>query len=215
MAWWRAYDEALDDPKLQRLDPSLFKTWFNLLCLANRHKGVLPDPETIAFALRTTPEEFGPKLKALAAAGLFDRADGKWIPHNWRGRQYRSDVSTDRVKQFRERQVKRDETVSGNAPDTETDPEAETEQIVSARKRTSKTPIDPAWEASADLLSYAKAQGCPDPADTFERFKLHHLSKGTQHKDWDSAAQYWCRNEKQFRRSTAPVANDPWAGVDI
>jgi hypothetical protein len=42
MAWWRAYDESADDPKLQRLSADLFRALFNLVCLASRNGGVLP-----------------------------------------------------------------------------------------------------------------------------------------------------------------------------
>ena len=40
--WFRFYNEALDDPKVQKLPPALFKSWVNLLCLTARHDGTLP-----------------------------------------------------------------------------------------------------------------------------------------------------------------------------
>ena len=48
------------------------------------------------------------------------------MPHNWEGRQYKSDGSTERVKRFRERQ----RNVSGNVSTSfsRTGPEAEAEQ---------------------------------------------------------------------------------------
>ena len=50
--WFRFYDEALDDPKVQRLAPHLFKTWINLLCLASKEDGTMPSNDDIAFRLR-------------------------------------------------------------------------------------------------------------------------------------------------------------------
>ena len=47
--WFRFYDEALDDPKVQRLAPHLFKTWINLLCLASKEDGTMPSNDDIAF----------------------------------------------------------------------------------------------------------------------------------------------------------------------
>lgn len=65
--------------------------------------------------------------------------------------------------------------------------------------RKAKLPVD--WKPTPEQLAYAKQQGCPDPADTAERFRLHHLSKGTVGADWDLGFQYWCRNEKNFRNN--------------
>ncbi len=66
-------------------------------------------------------------------------------------------------------------------------------------KRKTRLPED--WSVTAEQLEYAKAQGCADPSDTAARFKLNHLSKGTLALDWDRGFQYWCRNEKNFRRA--------------
>lgn len=86
------------------------------------------------------------------------------------------------------------------------------------RKRASKTQIDPDWKATPEQLDYAKGQGCADPPDTAERFKLYHTKEATAHKDWDAAWQYWCRNEKNFARPpngktaarTVTASDDPW-----
>jgi hypothetical protein len=121
MAWWRAHDEAVDDPKLQRLPGEMFKAWFNLVCLASRNGGVLPPLADISFRLRKSERECQRILDSLIAAKLFDEVASGIEPHNWNGRQYKSDVSTGRVRSFRKRQKERstkpDETVSRNAPE--------------------------------------------------------------------------------------------------
>jgi hypothetical protein len=33
--WFRVYDDVVDDPKVQRLEPSLFKALINLWCLTS------------------------------------------------------------------------------------------------------------------------------------------------------------------------------------
>lgn len=119
--WFRFYTEALDDPKVQRLDPVLFKAWVNLLCLAKKNDGILGSIEAIAFALRETEETVSSWIKTLSELGLFDSKKNTWEPHNWRKRQYKSDSSTDRVKRFRERT----KDVSRNAPETETETETD------------------------------------------------------------------------------------------
>ena len=102
--WWRAYDEAVDDPKLQNLKPELFKTWFNICCVTSQNGGKLPPLSSLAFKLRVKPERARAFVEELKAAGLVDDdGKGNLAPHNWSKRQYLSDVSTDRVKRFRER----------------------------------------------------------------------------------------------------------------
>jgi uncharacterized protein YdaU (DUF1376 family) len=63
------------------------------------------------------------------------------------------------------------------------------------------------WSPSEEELKYAAEQGCVDPKDTAERFKLHHQNKGTVGKNWRAGFQYWCRNEKNFSRKTGAYAD--------
>jgi hypothetical protein len=69
----------------------------------------------------------------------------------------------------------------------------------------SRLPDD--WKPTLEGLEYAKQQGCPDAADTAERFRLYHLSKGTLHINWTAAWQLWCRNEQNFSRPQATTQN--------
>lgn len=125
--WFRFYAEALNDPKIQRLQPHLFKTWINLLCLACASGGVLPHRDEISFALRLGDHEAGLQLDELISLGLIDiRSDGTHEPHNWRGRQYVSDSSTDRVRDHRRR--KRSRNVSGNHGETPPESESRSKQ---------------------------------------------------------------------------------------
>lgn len=117
--WWRAYDEALDDPKLQRMGLELVGAWFNLMCLASRHDGRLPAIDDVAFALRTTKTKAAGIVTRLVGAGLLDESETGFAPHNWSARQYKSDVSTERVKRSKERSRERSENVGGTSPDTE------------------------------------------------------------------------------------------------
>ena len=74
MKWFRFYNEVLDDPKVQKLHPALFKHWVNLLCLASEmgDAGDLPDEDAIAFRLRVRTSEVRRILDQLVAAGLLD-----------------------------------------------------------------------------------------------------------------------------------------------
>jgi len=106
MKWFRLYTEALHDPKVQRLHPSIFKHWINLLCIANgnQERGILPPADDVAFALRIKPVEAEKVLARLERAGLLDHDEsGRLFPHNWTERQPSSDVVSTRVQRHREK----------------------------------------------------------------------------------------------------------------
>lgn len=122
--WFRLYESLLDDPKVQRLKPDAFKAWINMLALASRHDGVLPEVVDIGFALRVSEEKAAEWVTALVAAGLLDKQDGgHYVPHNWASRQYKSDGSADRMRRHRERHrnVTRDVTVTPSESEADTD----------------------------------------------------------------------------------------------
>lgn len=140
MQWFRFWNEALDDPKVQQLDGDLFKSWVNLLCLCSKQEGLPRSVSDIAFALRMTTDGCQTVLQRLSSVGLLDKVSGgvdgmHYAIHGWGKRQFKSDSSTDRVKRFRERYSNDSETVVETAPDTETD--TDTEQI---KKLTKKKP---------------------------------------------------------------------------
>ena len=146
--WFRVYDELLDDPKVQCLAPELFRALVNLWCIASKHKGRLPPMAQVAFALRMTPEQAADALAELRAAGLIDDdADGA-RPHNWDGRQFKSDASNDRVGRFRQRrrngECNADETATVTLPESETESETETES--EGEKRDARAVRAPSWQ---------------------------------------------------------------------
>lgn len=159
--WFRLYDELLDDPKVQRLTGDDFKAWVNLLCLASRKDGKLPPVEDIAFSLRLEPRKAAAIVSRLVSATLLDAEDDGFTPHGWNARQYKSDVSTGRVKQFRERKKavsgNADETFHATAPDTETDTES------SVAKATGAAAPDPEAVFWSDAKAFLKPKAKGDP----------------------------------------------------
>lgn len=103
MSWLRLYTDILNDPKVQRLEPALFKAWINLLCLAKEHDGKLPSIPDIAFALREQEETVAMWLGALMTKGLIDQTEENLEPHNWNSRQFKSDASAERTQKWREK----------------------------------------------------------------------------------------------------------------
>lgn len=101
--WFRLYADVLYDPKVQFLEPQLFKDWINMLCLAAKNDGEIPSLKCVSFAFHCTDDEAAVLIGKLTTLGLIETYRGKLQPHNWHKRQYKSDSSTERVKQFRKR----------------------------------------------------------------------------------------------------------------
>src|SRR5690349_1451872 len=146
--WFRVYDDLVDDPKVQRLPDAMFKAIVNLWCLASKNDGALPPAADIGFKLRMKPAKVEAMLTMFIEAGLLDRDQDLLRPHNWRNRQYKSDVSTDRVKQFRKRRWNVSHGVSVTRPDTETERNITSSEYVAgkngqARGTSGETPPTP------------------------------------------------------------------------
>lgn len=105
-SWIRLYTEVPHDPKAQRLQPALFKFWINCLCLAGGNSGVLPPVDEIAWVLRMNDQQVIDQLSKLEDAKFLERSESSFVPHGWDKRQYQTDLSTERVKRFRERSTK-------------------------------------------------------------------------------------------------------------
>lgn len=140
--WFRYYDDALDDLKVQRLSGDLFKTWCNLLSLTSKNDGVLPSVDDIAFRLRISIQDAQHRVEDLILAGLLDVApDQSVAPHNWSDRQYVSDSSAFRMQKLRKKKrsdVTCDAAVTvqtRSEPDTETDTESKLQLSNQSRAR--------------------------------------------------------------------------------
>lgn len=147
--WFRFYDGVLDDPKVQRLPDAIFKTWVNLLCFASRNDGKIIIQD-VAFALRLTEEEAESRIKYLIDVRLLEEASDGLQPHNWDGRQFKSDDSSERVKKHRMKQAEA-VTCNVSTPLQVTSPDTDTEQIQSraeqsARAREPAAAVLDLWE---------------------------------------------------------------------
>jgi hypothetical protein len=141
LPWFRLYTEVLNDPKVQKLSDRSFRAWINLLCVATKYRGVLPEIEELAFLLRIKPAKANALIEELLAVGLLDEIDGRFEPHNWKGRQYESDNSTLRVQRFRKAKRNVSDSVSETTPDTDSDSDADSEVAMSQDTATAAAPI--------------------------------------------------------------------------
>lgn len=133
--WFRFYNDAVNDPKVQRLSGELFKAWVNVLCLASKNGGKLPRLADLSFILRVPEDRALAHIEALSAEGLLDQIEGEYEPHNWKGRQFQSDHSdatnAERQRRFRDKKRNGVTPVTVTALDTEqnrTDSETESER---------------------------------------------------------------------------------------
>ena len=169
--WFRFYDDVVNDPKVQKLPGELFKDWVNILCLASHSDGQI-SVDDIAFLLRKSAKESREIIEKLITCGLLDRVDTTMVePHNWAARQYKSDVSTSRVKRFRKRVQAVSETADETAPE-QSRTEADTEQKIDdgdagasecAFEHPKQSPITPDAWAVAERIG--KRAGYHTPQD--------------------------------------------------
>ena len=129
--WWRAHDEAIDDAKLLLLPSDRHRWgWFCLMCLASAYGGVLPPIDIVALKLRMSKHKAAEIITVLVGATLLDEIEpGKFAPHNWKARQFKSDVTdpTNAERQQRYRNRKRNGESNGVTTVTHKRPETEAE----------------------------------------------------------------------------------------
>ena len=125
--WFRMYSEFMDDPKVQMMSESDQRRLVMLFC--ERCKEVKHTETLRAFHWRITPLELSATKAVFIEHGFID---DDWNVINWDERQFISDSSTERVRQFRER-LKHKETVGnvtlGNVTAQEADTEADAEEL--------------------------------------------------------------------------------------
>lgn len=129
-SWFRFYNDVINDAKVQLLPKALRWAWVEMLCLASKNDGFLPPVEQIAFNVRASVNDAQSDLDALILAGLIDiMPDGRLTPHNWSERQFVSDTSRERTRNYRERMKKRrcDDAVTSHVTAQDPDPDSDSD----------------------------------------------------------------------------------------
>jgi hypothetical protein len=133
--WFRFYHDVINDPKVLSLPEAMRWSWVAVLCAASKNDGKLPEIQHLALMLRVSKQRAASILAALRQAGLVDKTETGFAPHNWEARQYKSDVSNDRVKRFRERKCNVTSAVTVTAPESDTETESDIDRRGEARAR--------------------------------------------------------------------------------
>lgn len=114
--WFRFYADAMRHPKVAKLNDAQFRLWVELLSVAAENEGRIPAADDLKHMLKKRLDHLLRGLDDLIRASLIEPLEGGYTPHGWAKRQYKSDVSTSRVRKHREKG-----NVSETPPDTETD----------------------------------------------------------------------------------------------
>lgn len=126
--WFRFYADAMRHPKVAKLSDKDFRLWCDLLCVASERDGYIPPLDDLKHILKRRLDHLSTGVERLISARLITPLTDGYAPHGWDEKQYKSDISTDRVKRHRSKR-----NVSETPSDTEADTETETEEIKSSQ----------------------------------------------------------------------------------
>lgn len=177
--WFRAYEEIVDDPKVQSLQPPLFKFWMNCMCLASGNGGYLPTVDRIAWRLHLKESQVSANIATLYEKGLLDQEADTFSPHNWQARQYTPMPPAERMELARQRKASKQHNVTErNEPQQDvaqrnttqpqiqiqnTDTESDTESETDAEMETPPSAavvVMPAVISEDDLIAETAARLC-------------------------------------------------------
>jgi hypothetical protein len=161
VGWFRHDNRMRHDAKIRALNDQAYRLWNTLMEMASeiQQKGVVHFVPGVPFTDEQLSDEAKIPLKAVRPSldtmrrfQMIEEHDDCLFVTNFAKRQYQSDVSTGRVKQFRERNRNGDETFqkrSGNdgetPPDTDTDTDTDNTPP-NPRKRVDNTRFDNDFE---------------------------------------------------------------------
>ncbi len=224
--WFRTYVTILDNPKLGRLSEAQCWNWVKLLALTVVYGGLIPiDLTDVAYRLRKPIGKVRDLLQVFLSAGLLERCDEGYTPHDWEDMQFDSDVSTGRVRAFRERQRNVSVTVPENIvqrTDTEKKEVSAPPLRAAPRPKGSRWPdeskIPEEWIAEGEAKRIEHSMPFLDLRLEAERFANYWASRagGAATKmDWRKTWLNWIlddskrpRNANGNRKSTSEIASE-------
>ena len=198
MEWFRFYSEVVDERKLQALPPALFRTWVNLLCIANKGKPrghIVGDLGDLAFRLRMPEPEVEASLQRLREEHLIEPDGDGWTPHKWSDRQPGWDDGAARTA--RHRSKSRDSNVTQHVTG---DAEIRREEIEENRGDKKHTRVSYSDEFEEFWSAYPRRV---DKGAAFKAWQAR-LKEGHKPEDMIAAAKNYARamehTEMKFRK---------------
>lgn len=200
MRWFRFYEEALNDPKVQMLDGETFKGWVNILCIASTCDGTLPSAKDMSFRMRMSDVTCDGLVQKLVTAGLLDVTKKGIRPHNWDSRQFKSDSSAERMRKLRER--KRTADSDDSSPPVTGDDDV-TSQVTPPEQRQNRAETEQSREnvyaQNGDSKSVKKSKLIPEGDKTVGPIMA------TEHEP-SGFAQFWQAYPKKVSKDAARKA---------
>lgn len=212
MPWFRLYTEFASDPVMQSLAFEDQRHFVVLLCL--KGNGTLDRPmkpsardRIIYRGLGLDPNSAEEARRRLMEAEIID---AKWQPKAWDKRQFLSDHSAKRTRNYRKNKEVSDgisaslrQPCDGIIYRTDTD----TEQIQNRKRedgasrrsprRKSQLPND--FDLTPERTNvFRDAHPAGDLPVEWAQFLDHHRGNGSVKQDWDACWRTWCRNSKKF-----------------
>lgn len=165
MPWFRLYHEAIDDPKLKLL--TFEQRWHYVALLCCKAQGILDTQNNqlrrrmVAAKMELSTDQLEDVIHSLADLELID-ADSL-EPLAWDSRQFKSDDSTERVKQYRERQKKQqDKDVkrysNGHVTVQETDTDKDKDKDIKTPMSSCKQPDGLVFDYWRQVMGHPRAK---------------------------------------------------------
>jgi hypothetical protein len=205
--WLRLDAGAVRHPKVACLSDKNFRLWIQLLCLAAENRGFLGDERRLRRVLNRRLDHLSTGLYELVRIGLIDVIEGGLIPHDWEHYQMKSDISTERVREWR-RKRNVSEPLHETAHDTKRDDTIQEKENTSLRDVKEKAPkkvlkrsqIQEEHEPDDREVEIATKAGMSALTLELEwhRFRAHHMAKGSLMANWTQAWVTWVTNWKTF-----------------
>lgn len=195
-------------PKVTGLSDANKWLWVQLLCVAAENNGQLSDDRHLSKVLNRRLDHLLRGLYELSKAGLIDVIDGGYVPHDWDHYQMKSDSSAERTREWRrKRNVSCDVTVTEHDTKRYDSKEIYKEKPSlrsgkqSSPKRISKrTQLEEDdYPDERDVESASRAGMSAITLDLeWQRFRAHHMAKGSLMANWNQAWVTWVTNWKSF-----------------
>lgn len=217
--WFRFYGSTLNNRKAQSLPGDLFKAWVNILCLACSCDGKPMLMDDIIFALRMTPAKCQAVVDELIERNLLDDTETGLRPHDWDERQYKSDVSNDRVERHRQRKRNGECNVTVTPPEqsrTDTEQIRKKEVAADAAPRARKSTgekLPEGWMPSGADREYGLSLGLSEAEIAAALEEMRDWAKGNSNRaiarkaDWSSAFKGWLRRNSKEERKNGTTEN--------
>ena len=212
--WFKLYCSAIDDPDLDNLDISDFGRWCKLGAFIKRHGTdgeltITPPARALCAMFQVADfEQLIDRFNVLphinlrrAECSVAGETNATVSFANWM--KYQGDLSTQRVRKYRQMKRSRGEEKRG-----EEKREEERGEKDAHAKKTQRT-FPEGFTLTDELRAKAIKKGCKNPEAEFENFENWTKAKGRKYIDWPRAFMSHVARELEKREDASGQASLP------